>query len=152
MKKNRLNLVVMFCLAGLLILGLLTLGPNQSWAPQMIKVGVVNWERTVSNYQQFQEEISELQTQRERWRAAVEQIDSDRNDEDQDEIYQEALEQINSQLNRVIREAHRHIYEVIEEVAITNGYSLVLSENEVLYASEAYTDLTEPVLRRLNAD
>ncbi len=148
MKNIRLNPLLVGTLLGFGLLLLLVLVPGRGWAPQMIRVGVVNWSRVVTSYESFQSEISELEEQRSNWLVILEEPRAD--EDDAGEMYREALEQIESRRDRVIRDAHREIYEAIEEVAITNGYSLVLSENEVLYASEAYTDLTNQVVQRLN--
>ncbi len=159
MKFDNLNPYVTGGLLGLLIIVAVSLLSSPGWAPQMIRVAVVNWEQVVANYEQFQQEISELESQRERLLEMIEGSGDDPGDMPaadgetsgaDRQVYVEALAQIDSRRENLIRSAHDRIYSVIEDVAITNGYSLVLSENEVLYASEVYTDLTVSVIEQLN--
>lgn len=138
------------CLAGLVLFVAGLVIPGSSGAPPMIKVGVVSWEQVVANYEEFQTDIEELEDRQNRLRKLVEEGQDGTTEAERRQVYDEALQQVQSRREKLVREAHENIYEAIEEVAIANGFSLVLSESEVLYASEAYTDLTRPVVKQLN--
>lgn|GEM_PF-4516429 len=152
MQTNNLNPYLAGGIMGLLLMVGVALLSSPGWAPQMIRVGVVNWEQVVANYEEFQQDITELESQRQRLLEMIESAGEDpaEADDADRQVYVEALAQLDSRRENLIRSAHNRIYSVIEDVAITNGYSLVLSENEVLYASEVYTDLTTSVVEQLN--
>ncbi len=157
MKKNKRSGVFLGTIAGLIIVVMILLTPQITWAPPLIRMGVVNWEQTVMNYEEFQRDLAELEQRRERLREYIEAQygalgDEDLEDLDREveEIYGEAIKQLDESRRRKISEYHQKIYEAIEYEAIAGGYSLILSENEVLYASEEYTDLTSDVISRLN--
>ena len=137
-------------------------GPG--WAPPLIKMGVVNWEQVVMQFDQFQKEQKELQRRRmkilqyiqEESKGKVpnpEDIESGENlDPEMQKIYQDTLKQIEDRRRSLQEEFHQKINAAIRDEAIARGFSLVLSENEVLYASEEYTDLTNGVIERLNKE
>ncbi|MFP4687023.1 MAG: hypothetical protein ACLFN5_02820 [bacterium] len=155
MKKNQLMSMISGLAVGLFFAVGVLLMPGVSWAPPLIKMGVVNWERVVGNYEDFQRNIAEAEHRRETMIQFIEEQygelgDAEELDEEMDEMYRETLLEIEERRERIVREAHREIFNVIEEEAINQGFSLILSENEVLYASEDYTDITRDVLRRLN--
>ncbi len=156
-KKSIKSALLAGVLLGILIVGLLVLKPGVTWAPPLIRMGVVNWEQTVMNYEEFQRDLAELEQRRDRLREYIETQygalgDEELEDMDREveEIYGEAIKQLDESRRRKISEYHQNIYEAIEAEAIASGYSLILSENEVLYASEEYTDLTSDVISRLN--
>lgn len=155
MELKSLSPVLVGITAGLLLVCSLLLVPHASWAPPLIKIGVVNWEQVVSRYDKFQKKISSIQSRRQRLLRFIEKKNEgstvpENQAGQQEQVYEEALEQVSTQKERFIRDAHKEIREVIKQVAIKRGYSLILSESEVLYASEVYVDLTDPVIQKLN--
>ncbi len=158
MEMSKLKPVFAGIMAGVIILLSIALFPELSWAPPLIKIGVVNWEQVVSRYKVFQEKIAEIQHRRERLLKFIEHENkslssgSGRKNSQDGEIYKEALNQIQSQKEQLIQKSHQKIYRIIKQVAVKRGYSLILSENQVLYASEVYADLTSPVIKKLNSD
>ncbi|MGM0380463.1 MAG: OmpH family outer membrane protein [bacterium] len=157
MNNNKYTAVITGILIGALCIGALMFNPGVSWAPPLIRVGVVNWEQVVMNFENFQRDLSELEQRRDRLRQYIEEQYGELGDEELEdvdkeveEIYGEAIKQLNENRRRKISEYHQKIYSSIESEAVAGGYSLILSENEVLYASEEYTDLTQDVINRLN--
>jgi len=150
--------------AGIVLFALFLTIPGPGWAPPLIKVGVVNWEQVVMEFDQFQTELKELQRRRMRILEYIQQesegevpapedIESGENlDPEMQQIYQDTLTQIQDRRRSLQEEFHQKIQAAIREEAISRGFSLVLSENEVLYASEEYTDLTNGVIERLDKE
>lgn len=143
---------------GLLVALLVVVGigwlPSLGWAPQgLIRVGVVDWEQVLVEYDDFQQAMSELE-QREQnlTRNPSENFsaESDTAPENLEQIEQELEKQLQDQHREVVRNHQDQVLEAIEQEAIRQGYSLVLSEQDVLYASDQYTDLTPQVIKRLN--
>lgn len=136
--------------------------PRATWAPPLIKIGVVNWEQTVMRYEALQSELEELQRRRERILTFIEeeygklkrrQIEGQEGrprDPELKKLYEDAFQQVQKQRQDTIKKYQRRIREAIRQEAIEQGYSLILSENEVLYAADSYTDLTRAVIERLN--
>jgi Skp family chaperone for outer membrane proteins len=150
-------------LLGLAVLTGLSLAPRAGWAPELIRIGVVNWEQTISQYKDYQNELKELQSKRKRILNLIEKeyenVPQDQLKQSEgtasggaemQKLYQNTLEQHKQRRKRVIEEYHKKIMSAIRDEAIEQGYSLILSENEVLYAAEGYTDLTNGVIERLN--
>lgn len=145
-------------LIGLVVLGGMSLMPRAGWAPELIRIGVVNWEQTIAQYKEYQNELSELQSKRKRILNLIENeygdVQQDQlkqsSDGEMQQLYENTLQQHKQRRKRVIEEFHNKIMSAIREEAIEQGYSLILSENEVLYAAEGYTDLTNGVIERLN--
>ena len=150
-------------LAGLLFLVGVLLVPTVSWAPPLIKIGVVNWEQIILQYENYQQELKDLQQKRKRILQFIEEeygdVDREKlegqsspssmNNELQS-LYQDTLKQHKQRRRRAIENYHQRIKDAIRQEAVEQGYSLILSENEVLYAAEGYTDLTNGVINRLN--
>ena len=149
-------------LIGLTVLvGMISL-PRPGWSPELIRIGVVNWEQVILQYEGYQNELEELQSKRTKILRMIEEQygNVDRNkleksgsvsgDREMQQLYQETLKQHEQRRQKAIEEYHRKIKAAIREEAIEQGYSLILSENEVLYAAEGYTDLTNGVIERLN--
>lgn len=150
-------------LAGLLFLGGMLLVPVVSWAPPLIKIGVVNWEQVILQYDEFQSELEELQKKRKRILRFIEKeygkVNKDKlqnqsnpssMNQEMQSLYKDTLKQHKQRRRRTIENYHQRITEAIRQEAVEQGYSLILSENEVLYAAEGYTDLTNGVIKRLN--
>ncbi len=160
MRESDLQSILAGLLVGFLITGGLMLSPRLGWAPPLIKMGVVNWEQVVMQYNRYQQALAELQQRRKRVLNFIDeeyreiprsQRNPDTRNQELESMYEDTLKQIKERRERTIKEFHRNIYRAIEEEAIEQGYSLILSENEVLYASEEYTDLTHSVIERLNS-
>lgn len=160
MRGSDLKSVLTGFLVGLMLTGGLLLAPRLGWAPPLIKMGVVNWEQVVMEYGRYQQAISDLQKRRKRVLKFIDQEyqeirrgqpDTGGQDGELESMYQDTLKQIKERRERTIKKFHRNIYRAIEQEAVEQGYSLILSENEVLYASEEYTDLTHSVIERLNS-
>jgi len=133
--------------------------PRAGWAPELIRIGVVNWEQTIVQYEEYQNELNELQSKRKRILNLIEKEYGDANKGEHkkssgggeiQQLYENTLQQHKQRRQRVIEEYQDKIMAAIREEAIEQGYSLILSENEVLYAAEGYTDLTNGVIERLN--
>ncbi len=146
-------------LIGIVVLMGLSLVPRAGWAPELIRIGVVNWEQTIAQYDEYQNELNELQSKRKRILNLLEKeyggVRKDRlkrssDDQEMQKLYENTLQQHKQRRQKVIEEYHDKIMAAIREEAIEQGYSLILSENEVLYAAEGYTDLTNGVIERLN--
>lgn len=141
-------------LIGVLLSVSLLLFPRLGWAPPLIKMGVVNWEQVVMQYSAYQAELKELEQRRKRVLNFIDQeskkINGGQKDQELESIYRDTLKQIRERREQTIKQYHQNIYDSIEAEAIEQGYSLILSENEVLYASEEYADLTHDVIERLN--
>lgn len=146
----------------LVVVGTATL-PQTGWAPPLIKIGVVNWEQVILQYEGYQQELKALQDKRQRILQFIEQeygnIDEDSikkksesksTNGELESLYQDTLKQHEERRQQTIDEYHQKIMSAIREEAIEQGFSLILSENEVLYAAEGYTDLTNGVINRLN--
>lgn len=141
---------------------LIVVSSGPGWAPPLIKMGVVNWEQVVMKYKGFQSEMKELQRRRVQILEYIQKETGNRpdtsgsvssgkrGDPEMQGIYQDTLKQIEKRRRSLRQEYHQNIYQAIRGEAIERGFSLVLSENEVLYASEEYTDLTNGVIERLN--
>lgn len=161
MKSSTIHSVVIGIVVGGL-LSLLTVALPEVRGEPLIRMGVVNWEQVVMNYQGYQSELQELQRRRMRVLEYIRGQDQDVDEEalqegdeqqlsgEMQQIYEDTLKQIDDRRSNVQRKYQRRIYDAIKNEAIEQGYSLVLSENEVLYASQEYTDLTHDVLDRLN--
>lgn len=146
------------------MLSLISVALPRVQGEQLIRMGVVNWEQVVTNYSEYQSEIEELQQRRMRVleyikgqgkdvdEQALKQGNEEELNAEMRKIYQDTLKQINQRRSKLQKEYQQKIYEAIRNEAIKQGYSLVLSENEVLYASQEYTDLTHDVLTRLNEE
>lgn len=147
-----------------LLLSLFTVALPRVQSEQLIRMGVVNWEQVVAQYDEYQSEIKELQRRRMR---VLEYIKGENKNVDQEalqkgqkqeldpemrKIYEDTLKQIDDRREQLQKKYQQRIYDAIRNEAIEQGYSLILSENEVLYASQEYTDLTNDVLERLNKD
>jgi len=159
MNNEKSTAVIAGGLIGIIFIGILIFNPGVTWAPPLIRMGVVNWGQVVMNFDNFQRGLAELEQRRDRLRDYIEQqygalgVDELEDiDKEVEEIYGEALKQLNESRRRKINEYHQQIYSAIEAEAIAGGYSLILSENEVLYASAEYTDLTSDVINRLNSE
>ncbi len=163
MRRSTLRAAGLGVTLGLLVLVMFLLAPRPTWAPPLIKIGVVNWEKTVSSYRAFQTELEELEQRRERildfieeeygelQREKIERTESGApRDPELKELYNDAFRQVQSQRKSTIKRYHRRVREAIRKEAVEQGYSLILSENEVLYAAQSYTDLTPAVINRLN--
>lgn len=150
-------------LAGLLFLGGMLLAPTISWAPPLIKIGVVNWEQVILQYEAYQKELKELQEKRKRILQFIEKEYGKANkdklkrqgqpssmNKELQSLYQDTLKQHKQRRRQTIENYHQKIKQAIRQEAVEQGYSLILSENEVLYAAEGYTDLTNGVIKRLN--
>jgi len=148
---------------GLVALLLILTGPGTSWAPPLIRIGVVNWEETVMRYRDFQSDLEELERRRTRilrfieeeygelQREKIERKDgAPPRDPELKKLYEDAFAQVRNQRQNAIKRHHQRILRAIRREAVEQGYSLILSENEVLYAAESYTDLTGDVIARLN--
>lgn len=163
MDKTKLLSSFSGVLAGLLFLAGMIIVPTTSWAPPLIKIGVVNWEQVILQYDQYQNELKELQDKRKRILQFIENeygdVDRDKlkggsrpssMDQDLQSLYEDTLKQHKENRRRTIENYHQRIKDAIRQEAVEQGYSLILSENEVLYAAEGYTDLTNGVINRLN--
>ena len=64
--------------------------------------------------------------------------------------YYQSMNVLDKEREALITEARRAIYNAIRDIAIQKGFSLVFSENEILYASEDYVDMTAAVIQKLN--
>lgn len=148
---------------GLTVLAGMFFLPRPGWSPELIRIGVVNWEQVILQYEGYQDELEGLQSKRTKILRMIEEQygDVDRQkleqssgsvsgDEEMQQLYEETLKQHEQRRQKAIEEYHRKIKAAIREEAIEQGYSLILSENEVLYAAEGYTDLTNGVIERLN--
>lgn len=160
MRESDLKSILTGLVVGILLTGGLLLGPRIGWAPPLIKMGVVNWEQVVMQYGRYQQALTELQQRRKRVLEFIDreyreigriQDRADTRNQELESMYEDTLKQIKERRERTIKKFHRNIYRAIEQEAIEQGYSLILSENEVLYASEEYTDLTHSVIERLNS-
>lgn len=163
MHRSTLRAALLGVTLGLLVLVTSLLAPRPTWAPPLIKIGVVNWEETVSRYRALQTELEELKHRRERilefiekeygelQREKIERKEGEPpRDPELKELYDDAFQQVRTQRENTIKRYHRNVLEAIRQEAIEQGFSLILSENEVLYAAESYTDLTNDVIDRLN--
>jgi Skp family chaperone for outer membrane proteins len=159
--SKRFQAIVIGVLVGGL-LSLFTVALPQGRSAQLIRMGVVNWEQVVMEYENYQSELKELQRRRMRVLEYIkgqgEDVDEEalregneaQLNEEMQKIYQDTLKQIDQRRTKIQKQYQQRIYSAIRQEAIEQGYSLVLSENEVLYASQEYTDLTHDVLERLN--
>lgn len=150
-------------LLGLLMILAITSVPRVGWAPPLIKMGVVNWEQTIMEYRSFQDELKELQGRREKILKFIQDEYGDLNkrkgqssdnkknlDNEMQSVYEDYLKQHEESRRETIEKHHKKIMNAIRQEAIEQGFSLVLSENEILYAANQYTDLTNDVIERLN--
>lgn len=147
----------------MLLAGGLTI-PRVSWAPPLIKIGVVNWSQIVTQYEAYQSKLKSLEKKRERLLRYIEEEygalkkrklrrqlkKGSSMEKEVKKLYEKTLKQYKNRRQKTIESYHRKIKEAIRKEAIEQGYSLILSENEVLYAAEGYTDLTHDVIERLN--
>ncbi|MFB6226727.1 MAG: OmpH family outer membrane protein [bacterium] len=163
MENKRILSSLLGLSAGIIFLIGVLLVPTTSWAPPLIKIGVVNWEQVVLQYDEYQNELKELQKKRKRILQFIEKeygdVQKDKlkgkskpssMDQELQSLYEDTLQQHKKRRQRTIENFHQKIKGAIREEAVEQGYSLILSENEVLYAAEGYTDLTSDVIQRLN--
>jgi Skp family chaperone for outer membrane proteins len=148
---------------GLCFLAGTFVAPRVGWAPPLIRIGVVNWEQVILQYDDYQQELENLQSKRKKILRFIEQeygqitknqmpggSEGGSSESELEKLYQDALKQHEQRRQQSIEKYHQMIMEAIRQEAIEQGYSLILSENEVLYAAEGYTDLTNGVIERLN--
>ncbi len=131
--------------------------PSGGWAPQpLIRMGIVDWEQVLLEYEEFQQDMEELEQREQNLGRQMEDRVGENGStggEDTDDLgdlREDLRQQLVDRRREIVQSRHREVLEAIEEEAIQRGYSLVLSENDVLYASEDYTDLTRDVINRLN--
>ncbi len=162
---NRFTYVGLGVVLGLGFLAGAFLTPRISWAPPLIRIGVVNWQQVILQYEDYQKELKSLESKRKEILRYIEKEHGKLNrnktpgrsrkstsDSEVGGLYQDALKQYKQRRQRTIKEYRQNVTRAIREEAIEQGYSLILSENEVLYAAEGYTDLTSSVIKRLNSE
>lgn len=139
-------------------------------ADPLIRIAVVNFEEVSMSYTAFQRNLQENDTKRDRILNSVatenEEIrkmeagDAARQSTQQALIaqrrvelqtfYYQSMNILEKEREELIANARKTIYNAIKQIAIQDGFSLVFSENEILYAAEDYVDMTDSVIRRLN--
>ncbi|MFB6355088.1 MAG: OmpH family outer membrane protein [bacterium] len=162
-RMTKLQSIATGIVLGLFILiGVLAI-PRAGWAPPLIKMGVVNWEEIILQYEDYQQELKKLQQRRVKMMEFLRgQYDNVKGKKlkgknpknmsnEMRQIYRDTLKQIDDRQRKTREKYNRKIRRAIRQEAIKQGYSLILSENSVLYASEQYTDLTHSVIKRLNS-
>lgn len=165
---RRILLAVSCCL-------LLAAFQSRSWGEALIRIAVVNFEEVSMSYESFQARLKDNDDRKDRVVESVTKANeeirrmekelSSENDpvriqrlqaiiaqrkvELQTSYYQ-SMNVLDKERENLITEARRAIYNTIRDIAIQKGFSLVFSENEILYASEDYVDMTAAVIQKLN--
>ena len=70
-------------------------------------------------------------------------------DTDSDKFLRSIQEELTKKEKNLTEQIYGMIYDVVKEVAIAEGYTIVLDKNNILYSSRD-ADITEKVLRKLN--
>lgn len=154
-------------------LGVFSLSP--AWGEALIRIAVVNFEEVSMSYEAFQTRLKDNDARKDRVVESVtkaneeirrmekelsaevdgvriqrlQSIIAQRKVELQTSYYQ-SMNVLDKEREQLISEARKSIYNAIRDIAIQKGFSLVFSENEILYASEDYVDMTDAVIQRLN--
>ncbi|OGH59571.1 MAG: hypothetical protein A3G34_04035 [Candidatus Lindowbacteria bacterium RIFCSPLOWO2_12_FULL_62_27] len=144
-------------------------------AEALIRIAVVNFEEVSMSYDAFQEKLKKNDAEKDRVVQNVTKANEDirrmekelasENDpvrvqrmqailaqqkvELQTSYYQ-SMNVLDKERETLISDARKSIYNAIRDIAIQKGFSLVFSENEILYASEDYVDMTSAVIEKLN--
>jgi Skp family chaperone for outer membrane proteins len=69
---------------------------------------------------------------------------------DLNSFYKEANELLQKREEELLENTKKEILDVIKSIAVHQGISLVFSKEQVLYAQDAYTNITEEVIKKLN--
>lgn len=148
---------------------------NRAESADLIRIAVVNFEEVSMSYDPFQVRLKENDDKKDRVVESVtkaneeirkmekelaaendsvriqrlQAIVAQRKVELQTSYYQ-SMSVLDRERESLISEARKAIYNAIRDIAIQKGFSLVFSENEILYASEDYVDMTSAVIQKLN--
>ncbi len=158
-----------------LLNGVVCLLPAAACAEVLIRIAVVNFEEVSMSYQAFQQKLKENDDKKDRVVESVTKANEDirRMEKEQSSendpvrvqrlqaiiaqrkvelqtSYYQSMTVLEKERENLISEARKAIYSAIREIAIQKGFSLVFSENEILYASEDYVDMTDAVIQKLN--
>ena len=168
MNKSLAKFFWLFCLLPIA-------SPTQSLAADLIRIAVVNFEEVSMSYDAFQTKLKENEEKKDRVVESVTKANEDirkmekelqaendsvriqrmqaivaqRKVELQTSYYQ-SMSVLDREKESLISEGRKAIYNAIRDIAIQKGFSLVFSENEILYASEDYVDMTDAVIQKLN--
>ncbi len=167
MVKNLIR--IFFCLA------FLPVASQTASAENLIRIAVVNFEEVSMSFDAFQSKLKDNDQKKDRVVESVTKANEEirrmekelsaeadpvrvqrlqaviaqRKVELQTSYYQ-SMNVLDKERETIISESRKAIYDAIRDMAIQKGFSLVFSENEILYASENYVDLTDAVVQRLN--
>ena len=145
------------------------------WAEPLIRIAVVNFEEVSMSFTGFQTRLKENDDKKDRVVESVtraneeirrmekematendplriqrlQAIIAQRKVELQTSYYQ-SMNVLDRDRENLIADSRKSIYGAIRDIAIQRGFSLVFSENEILYASEDYVDMTDAVIQKLN--
>lgn len=149
------------------------------WGPAaadpLIRIAVVNFEEVSMAYLAFQKNLQDndakrdrilnsvaaeneeirkmeesLKLQRDPVRLSTQQALIAQRRVELQTFYYQSMNILEKEREELIANARKTIYNAIKQIAIQDGFSLVFSENEILYAAEDYVDMTESVIRKLN--
>ncbi len=141
----------------------------------LIRIAVVNFEEVSMSYQSFQDMLKKNDQEKDHVMVQVAKANEEIKRMERDlaaehdpvrvqriqamvatqkvelqTSYYQSMKVLDNQRENVISEARKAIYNAIREIATQKGFSLVFSENEILYASEEYVDMTDAVVQKLN--
>ncbi|MBI4178056.1 OmpH family outer membrane protein [bacterium] len=159
----------------ILICFLTGLYSTPAFAEALIRIAVVNFEEVSMSYQTFQTRLKDNDTKKDRVVESVtkeneeiRRMEKDLSSEhdsvrvqrlqsiiaqrkvELQTFYYQSMNVLDKERETLISEARKSIYNAIRDIAIQKGFSLVFSENEILYASEDYVDMTADVVQKLN--
>lgn len=154
---------------------LLVASQPQAWGEALIRIAVVNFEEVSMSYESFQEMLKKNDEEKDhvmvnvaKANEEIKRMERDLSNEHdpvrvqriqaivaQQKVelqtsYYQSMKVLDSARENLISEARKAIYNAIREIATQKGFSLVFSENEILYASEEYVDMTDAVIQKLN--
>lgn len=146
-----------------------------AWGEALIRIAVVNFEEVSMSYETFQSKLKKNDEEKDRVvenvtkaNEEIRRMEKELSGEHdpmrvqrlqaivaQQKVelqtsYYQSMNVLDKERENLISEARRAIYNAIRDIAIQKGFSLVFSENEILYASEDYVDMTDAVVQKLN--
>jgi Skp family chaperone for outer membrane proteins len=145
------------------------------YSSQLIKIAIVDMPKVSANYKEFQDKYVDLTEKKdeifksikkeEEQIAQLEQelgmgiLESEilrrqrqilQKKSELQTFHHEAMKIMNQREENLIQEARENIAEAIKFIAIRRGISIVFSKSGILFAAEAYVDLSNEIIEHLN--
>lgn len=157
------------------IIIILVLVSQLAYASQLIKLAIVDMPKVSANYLEFQDKYKDLSEKKDQILTMIkneqEQISKLEKEagmgilesevlrkqrqilqkkSELQTFYHEAMKILNQREENLVQEAKNNISEAIKFISIRRGISIVFSKSGILFAAEAYVDLSNEVIDHLN--